>query len=113
MSNPDAYIREIKSIDEALKRLNDHAKLLRDKKKKACTHLYNYMYYHNVNEYQGYKQNKLAPKEKTPRKKAKEKREDAYRFLRDAGVIDPEEFWKSLQATQKNPVPAERVQNEN
>ena len=68
MNYPEACVREIKSIDEALKRLNDHVKKLREKKKTTQQHLYDWMVSRQLDEYEGYKAEKIAPKPKKIKK---------------------------------------------
>ena len=65
----DGYVRELESLDSALKRHNKAAKELREKKKKTQEHLYNYMKRNDLEEYEGYKLSKIAPKPKIVRKK--------------------------------------------
>ena len=103
MANPDAYIREIESIDEALKRLNTRVKELKAKKQLSRERLYRWMESHHTEEYKGYSARKLAPRPKSVRKRAKEKKADAMRLFSEVGITDPEEFWDALQATQKPP----------
>jgi hypothetical protein len=99
--NPDAYIREIESINDALKRLNTHAKTLREKKKVTTNHLYSWMKNHDIDEYNGIKIEKIKPKEKKFRKKEKDKKEDAIRLFTEIGIPDPEGFWSEFRETQK------------
>ena len=101
MSNADGYIRQISSIDEALKRLNGETKQLRKQRAIAKQRLYEWMKARGHEEYHGYRLTKIAPKPKIPKKKAKEKKEDALRLFKDIGVDDPEEFWNAFQNTQK------------
>jgi len=105
MSTQDGYVRQIKSIDEALKRLNDQTRTLRKQRQFAKEHLYEWMKARNLDEYQGYNINKIAPKPKIIRKKPKEKKEDALRLFTTIGVDDPEELWIAFQRTQKPPSP--------
>ena len=105
MSNGEAYIRQIGGIDEALKRLNTETKTLREKKKTAKRRLYEWMKSRGLEEFQGYKLTKITPKPKLPRKKAKEKKEDALRLFKEIGVDDPEELWTAFQHTQKSTAP--------
>lgn len=105
MANPDAYIREIESIDEALKRVNKHAKELRAKKNASRERLYKWMEHNHVEEYKGYTTKKLAPKPKIKRKKPKEKKESAVRLFSEIGVDDPEALWEAFLETQKPVVP--------
>lgn len=101
MSNGEGYVRQIKSIDAALKRLNQETKQLRLQRNTAKQRLYDWMKSRGFEEYEGYKLVKIAPKPKLPRKKAKQKKEDAVRLFSSIGVDDPEELWVAYQATQK------------
>jgi hypothetical protein len=101
MSLPEGYVRQIKSLDEALHRHNEQTKNIREQRNKAKERLYKWMKSHNLEEYQGYKLNKLAPRPKVPRKKTREKKEDALRLFTNIGVDDPEELWVAFQRTQK------------
>ena len=101
MSDPAGYIRQIKSIDDTLKRLNAETKSLRKQKKVSQERLYSWMIKRNVEEYEGFKIEKLAPKPKARRKKEKDKREDALRLFGEVGINDPDAFWESFKATQK------------
>jgi hypothetical protein len=101
MSTGEAYVRQIGSIDEALKRLNEETRTLRKQRGIAKQRLHDWMKKNGHEEYQGYKLAKIAPKPKVPRKKAKEKKEDAMRLFRDIGVNDPEELWVEFLRTQK------------
>jgi len=102
MSNGEGYIRQISSIDEALKRLNAETKALRTQRTLTKQRLYEWMKSRRLDEYQGYNIDKIVPKPKIPRKKAKEKKEDAMRLFKDIGVDDPEELWVAFQNTQKH-----------
>lgn len=101
MTTPEGYIRQISSIEDALKRHNQQVKELRQKQRLAKTRLYEWMSAKGLEEYQGYTIKKVAPRPKIIRKKAKEKKEDALRLFSEIGVNDPEEFWDALQRTQK------------
>lgn len=107
MTTPEGYIRQISSIEDALKRHNQQVKDLRQKQRLAKNHLYEWMKSKGLEEYQGYTIKKVAPRPKIPRKKAKDKKEDALRLFSDIGVNDPEEFWEALQRTQKVAPPLE------
>lgn len=97
----EAYIRQLKDLDSALKNYTLKMKQLRDQKKQVNSNLYNFMIKHNLEEYQGIKLQKITPKEKVKRKKAKEKKEDALKLFYEIGIQNPESFWESLQKTQK------------
>jgi len=101
MSTGEGYVRQIKDIDSALKRLNEQTKGLRLQRSQAKQRLYQWMKARGREEYEGYHIDKIAPKPKAPRKKAKEKKDDALRLFKDIGVDDPEELWSAFQNTQK------------
>lgn len=101
MSAAEGYVRQIKSLDDALRRHNEQTKIIRVQRTKAKERLYKWMKSNNQDEYQGYKIDKLAPRPKVPRKKTKEKKEDALRLFSTIGVDDPEELWIAFQRTQK------------
>lgn len=103
----EGYVRQIKDIDEALKRLNAQTKQLRAQKLTAKTRLYEWMKKREYDEYEGYKLAKIAPKPKIPRKKAKDKKADALRLFAEAGANDPEELYQAFLATQKVVAPQE------
>lgn len=107
MTTPEGYVRQILSIEEALKRHNKQVKDLRQKQKLAKTRLYEWMKARGIDDYEGYSIKKIEPRPKIPRKKAKEKKEDALRLFSEVGVNDPEEFWEALQRTQKVIAPLE------
>jgi hypothetical protein len=101
MTDPDAYIRNLKDMGDSIKRHNAQLKILKDKKKATESRLYSYMIRNNLEEYGGYKAAKLAPKIKNPIKKKAEKKSDAMRLFSDTGITDPESFWEAFQSTQK------------
>lgn len=101
-----SYISEIDSITKSLRQYSKSSKELRKQKALAIERLYHWMKNHQLEEYEGYKLEKIAPKPKNLRKKAKEKREDALRLFSEVGINDPEEFWEAFQRTQK-PAPPE------
>lgn len=100
MALPSGYVREIKSIDETLKRYNKIISDLRKKRNIAKDRLVKWMQNHHMDEYEGFKLNKLS-KQRVPTKPKKEKKEDALKLFNEVGINDPEEFWKMFQATQK------------
>lgn len=101
MTDPEGYVRNLKSINESIKRHSDQLKTLREKKKAAEDRLYRYMSKNNLDEYQGYKISKLTPKKKIKRKPEKEKKQDAIDLFCQNGIQDPETFWEQLKSTQK------------
>ena len=56
-----------------------------------------------IKEYEGFKIDKIKPKEKVKvvRKKKKEKEEDMKRLLREEGIPDVEDLYQRLQMAQK------------
>lgn len=101
MVNPNGYIKEIESIKKERKRLNNQSRKLLAQQRNAENHLYTYMNSHHLEEFGGIKKKTIAPKEKLPRKKKKEKKKDAIDLFRQTGIPDPEKFWEDLQKTQK------------
>jgi hypothetical protein len=101
MTDPDAYVRNLKEIGDSIKRHNSQLKTLKEKKKAAERRLHAYMTRNNLIEYGGFKATTLAPKEKKPIKKKAEKKADAVRLFAETGITDPEGFWEAFQNTQK------------
>lgn len=99
--NPDSYVKEIQSIKEELKRINSHAKKLREQKKAAEKRLYQYMKNNDLPKYEGITIKSITPKEAKPRKPAKAKKSDAINLFYQIGVPDPESFWDEFQQTQR------------
>ncbi len=99
-----SYAKALTNITENIKKINIEAKKLRNDKIATQKLLYEWMERMNIDEYEGYKRQKIKPKEKPKiiRKKKKDKVEDALRLFRDIGIPDPEEFYAEYQATQKN-----------
>ena len=97
----EPYIRQIKSIDEAIKRLNSQLKDLRKQKAISQTRLYEYMRRNNMEETGGVKLKKITPKPKMMRKKEKEKKEDAVHYFESLGLNDPEGTWDRLRELNK------------
>ncbi len=97
----DSYARNLKNIEESIKRHNAQLKDLRVKKIAAEERLRNIMQRRGVNEYEGYKLDKLGPKPKKSVKKKAEKKADAVKLFREANIDNPELFWDMFQDTQK------------
>jgi len=97
------YIKTIKSCTEELKIINERKIKIINEKKNSEEKLYHWMKKIGVNEYEGYKIDKIKPKEKVKvvRKKKKEKEEDMKRLLREEGIPDVEDLYKRLQMAQK------------
>jgi hypothetical protein len=108
----DSYIRQIKDVDAALKRLNVQAKELRKKKKEAQSRLHSWMEKNKVEEYGEISLKKITPKPPAKRKPAKKKKDDAIRLFSQIGVNDPEELWEEFQRTQKLVIETASDQNE-
>lgn len=98
------YVKELKALKDEMKRLTNEKKNLQIEKTATERRLYEWMCRLQLDEYEGYKKEKLKPKEKPIilRKKKKEKVEDAMKLFRDAGIPDPESFWLEFQSTQKH-----------
>ena len=80
-STADSYIRQMKEIDSALKRLNMQTAELRKKKKEATSRLYSWMLKHNVDSYSNIEIKKIAPKQRIKKKPPKKRKEDAMILL--------------------------------
>jgi hypothetical protein len=107
-STADSYIRQIKDIDSALKRLNQQTADLRKKKKEASMRLYAWMEKNNVETYSSIDIRKIAPKQRAKKKPPKKRKEDAIILFSQIGVNDPEKLWEEFQRTQK----AEQIESE-
>lgn len=101
MSQPEAYVREIDSLTDEIKRLSLHLKQMREQKKVAQRHLYEYMARQNLEKFQGHTLKSVQPRKPIPRKPKPAKKEDAIKLFRQAGIPDPEDFFKEFEATQK------------
>lgn len=102
----ESYVREINNLDAELKRCNDRAKMLREKKQKARLNLYNYMVRHNLTQVQnGDKVITIEQcKPPKPRNKVKPKKQrisEALELFRSVGIPNPEEFYSEFESTQK------------
>lgn len=100
-STADSYVRQIKELDSALKRLNIQTKEIRRKKKEAETRLYMWMVKNNVEKHGNVTLKKIAPRSASKRKPAKQKKADALSLFTQIGVNDPEQLWEEFQMTQK------------
>jgi hypothetical protein len=101
MSRAESYVHEINSLEPEIKRLNQRLKQLREQKKTAENHLYQYMVRHNLEKFEGKTLKKLTPKQKQTRKPLANKKADAIKLFRETGIPDPETFWLEFQQTQK------------
>ena len=100
MSNPDAYVREIGSLDTELKRLSVRVKALRCQKKEKQVLLCIYMERNSLEKYGGLTLKSVTARQSRPRKPAAAKKDDAMELFRDAGIDNPSEFWDNFKATQ-------------
>jgi len=98
----ESYVKEINSISDELKRLNKRAKYLREQKQKTQTNLYNYMKNHNIERYGDVTKDSLAPKPKSIRKPAAQKKEEAVVLFSQAGVRNPEDLYQRFLQSQKS-----------
>jgi len=101
MTTPVAYVREIKSVDDELKRVNKKAKDLRTQKRKAQDRLYAYMEKNKLETYEGITKKSIKPKEKAPRKSKTQKKEEAVILFSQAGVKNAERLYDQFLEMQK------------
>lgn len=101
MATASAYVNEIKSIDNELARLRVRIKELNQQKNLAQSRFYAYCTKHNIEELNGIKVAKCAPKQSVPRKTEKQKKRDIVEKFREIGVQDPESFYKEIKSLQK------------
>lgn len=106
MATPGGYVREIRSIKEELKRISERAKQLKLQQKTTEDHLYNYMVKHRMEEFEGIKVGKIAPKLKAQRRSKAQKRAEGVQLLYQIGVPDPENLYEVFLATQKATKPS-------
>lgn len=97
----EGHVRRLKNLDESIKRLTAQLKDLRKQRVTYQTALYQYMKKSNVEEVEGYKLAKIAPKPKMVRKKDKDKKQDAVCYFTSLGLNDPEGAWERLKEMQK------------
>lgn len=112
MAHPDGYVNEIESLNKEIKRLNAHLKSLREQRKTAQTHLYEYMVAHNLEKYNNITLKSVTPRQRKQRKPEKKKKEDAINLFRDIGVNDPEDFWLQFKATQSYTSPSKETKTD-
>lgn len=93
MSNPDAYVREINSIDQELKRTNARLKILRKQKRDKQALLYKYMIKNNLDSYKGKTLSSVRPRDHYTRKSETQKKQESIVLFREAGIENPEEFY--------------------
>ncbi len=100
-TDPDAYVRNLKTMDAAIKKFNAQLKSIKQQREVTRERLYRYLVRNNLEEYGGYKAKSIAPKTKIPVKKKAEKEADALRLFREVGIDDPDAFLVAFHATQK------------
>lgn len=98
----DSIIRNLNGLNNTIKRYSSMIKDLKVKKKDFEGKLFQTMTRKGLNEYNGYKLEKLNHKQKIPRKKNADKKADALKLFREVGIDNPELFWTAFQDTQKN-----------
>lgn len=84
-----------------MKRCNEQLKDLKVKKKKSEALLYSYMTRNHIEEYKGYKRDKLAPKPKKKTKTQKQKKIAVIGVLTQMGISDPETAWEAIREAQR------------
>ena len=100
------YVASINRINESIKRQNEVIKKLREQRKNYEAKLFVFMEKNKMEEYEGIKIDKIRPKEKTEKKKAREKREETVRLFSKIGVDDPDELFKLTESIRKSkPIP--------
>jgi len=109
----DGYVSEIESLNKEIKRLNARLKALREQRKKAQGHLYKYMEKNNMEKCGSITIKSVTPRQRKPRKPAKNKKADAINLFREIGVPDPIGFWAEFQATQSYASAAKQVKTNN
>ena len=93
MSNANAYVKEINSLNCEIKRLNAHLKKLRIQKREKQDLLYKYMEKNNLEKYNGITLKSVKPKQKTRRKPESAKKKDALKLFQEVGINNPENFY--------------------
>lgn len=95
------YYNEIKSLDKEIKRLNTQTRKLREQKKRAQSHLYEWMVAHDIEKYENISLKSIEPKDRRRQKPKKLRKNDAVQLFYQTGIPDPEGFWEEFQRTQK------------
>lgn len=105
MRSQEQYMIEINNIDNELKRINEHAKHLRDQRTKTMNGLHQYMLSNNLEQVTYGKKTisikKCEPKCRTKSKPKKQKKADAIQLFREVGIPNPEQFYEELESSQK------------
>ena len=99
------YVDEINNIENEMKRLRKRLKQLRELKIGPSKALQRYMDTNNLKIYKGIKIEKITPTPKILKKPPSQKKKDALRFFREAGVGNPETFYHQYLLTQKMETP--------
>jgi hypothetical protein len=99
--NPESLLRDLAQVNQALGRARETVKSLTETKKRLEANIYVYLRDHQMNEINGIKVEKVAPKKRPPRKKLAAKKADAIRLFEATGIPEPASFWEEFQATQK------------
>ena len=99
------YVDEINNIESEMKRLRKRLKQLRELKIGPSKALQRYMDANNLKIYKGITIKKITPTPKILRKPPSQKKKDALKFFREAGVGDPETFYQQYILTQKMKTP--------
>lgn len=107
MAEPAGYVRQITSLNESLGRYTLLVKDLKKQKLLAQSRLYEHMKKHDLEEYQGIKIAKIAPKPKVVRVKDRDKKAKAVELFSQLGLNDPEGVYETLRTLQKPKVAGE------
>ena len=99
------YVDQINNIESEMKRLRKRLKQLREFKIAPSKALHRYMVTNNLKIYKWITIKKITPTPKILRKPPSQKKKDALKFFREAGVGDPETFYQQYILTQKMKTP--------
>jgi hypothetical protein len=102
------YVKSINSLSDTIKKHSEIIKKLKDQRKDYENKLYIFMKKNNMEIYEGIKIEKIQPKEKSERKKAKEKRAETVRLFSEIGVDDPDELFKLTESIRKSKIPIQK-----
>uniref|UniRef100_A0A6C0LZ36 Host-nuclease inhibitor protein n=1 Tax=viral metagenome TaxID=1070528 RepID=A0A6C0LZ36_9ZZZZ len=91
-----AYVKELASINRAIKGLNIEAKALRERRAELELALREYMENRNLEKYEGITLKKLLPKTRAKRVPKKVKQERAVELFARVGIPNPTEFYKQF-----------------
>lgn len=104
MDTGKSYSHSLKSINEEIKRLNQRLASLRIEKMNTERRFKKWQRMNGLDEYDGYKREKLCKNDDRPkmaRLKKQEKVDVAVRLFREVGVPDPEGLYNELVEVQK------------